>query len=378
MNTKLARDMGLEFPIFAFTHCRDVAAAVSKAGGIGVFGVAAHSAGGLRAELEWIEKEIGDKPYGVDLLLPTRFIGSDKAGGFSLDELDSKIPESHRQFLDDLLEQHSVPALPEDTSLGDGLAVGYDRQKEIIEIVFEHNISLIASALGPPPSWMVDMSREKNVKVAALAGTVEHAKRHVEAGVDIVVAQGTEAGGHTGHVSTMVLVPEVVDAVGEIPVLAAGGIGSGRQIAASLALGAQGVWLGSLWLTTEEAETHPVVKEKFLQASSSDTIRSRSLTGKPARQLRSAWTDAWDDPANPDPLPMPLQPRLIREAQARIARTAHKSAGAAQLSNYFVGQIVGSMNHTKSVRSVMEELVIEFADTMDRLDDWTNFETDAE
>ncbi|HIG72500.1 MAG TPA: nitronate monooxygenase [Myxococcales bacterium] len=374
MNTKLARDMGLEFPIFAFTHCRDVAAAVSKAGGIGVFGVAAHTASGLRAELEWIEKEIGDKPYGVDLLLPTTFVGSDKAGGFSEDELDAKIPDEHRRFVDDLLEQHSVPALPADVELGRELAIGYERQKEIIEIVFEHNISLIASALGPPPQWLIDMAREKGVKVAALAGTVEHAKRHVKAGVDIVVAQGYEAGGHTGQVSTMVLVPEVVDAVGDIPVLAAGGIGSGRQITASLALGAQGVWLGSLWLTTEEAETHPVVKEKFLKASSSDTIRSRSLTGKPARQLRSAWTDAWDDPSNPQPLPMPLQPRLVREAQARISRTAHKSTGAAQLSNYFVGQIVGSMNHTKSVRTVMEELAIEYADTMERLDDWAEGE----
>jgi NAD(P)H-dependent flavin oxidoreductase YrpB (nitropropane dioxygenase family) len=374
MNTKLARDMGLEFPIFAFTHCRDVAAAVSKAGGIGVFGVAAHSASGLRAELEWIEKEIGDKPYGVDLLLPTTFVGSDKDGGFSEEELDAKIPEEHRRFVDDLLEQHSVPALPADVELGRELAVGYERQKEIIEIVFEHNISLIASALGPPPEWLIDMAREKGVKVAALAGTVEHAKRHVEAGVDIVVAQGYEAGGHTGQVATMVLVPEVVDAVGDIPVLAAGGIGSGRQITASLALGAQGVWLGSLWLTTEEAETHPVVKEKFLKASSSDTIRSRSLTGKPARQLRSAWTDAWDDPTNPQPLPMPLQPRLVREAQARIARAAHKSPGAAQLSNYFVGQIVGSMNHTKSVRTVMEELAIEYADTMERLDGWADSE----
>jgi NAD(P)H-dependent flavin oxidoreductase YrpB (nitropropane dioxygenase family) len=366
--------MGLEFPIFAFTHCRDVAAAVSKAGGIGVFGVAAHSASGLRAELEWIEKEIGDKPYGVDLLLPTTFVGSDKAGGFSEDELDAKIPDEHRRFVNDLLEQHSVPPLPADVELGSEFAVGYERQKEIIEIVFDHNISLIASALGPPPQWLIDMAREKGVKVAALAGTVEHAKRHVEAGVDIVVAQGYEAGGHTGQVSTMVLVPEVVDAVGDIPVLAAGGIGSGRQITASLALGAQGVWLGSLWLTTEEAETHPVVKEKFLKASSSDTIRSRSLTGKPARQLRSAWTDAWDDPNNPQPLPMPLQPRLVREAQARISRTAHKSPGAAQLSNYFVGQIVGSMNHTKSVRTVMEELAIEYADTMERLDEWAEGE----
>jgi NAD(P)H-dependent flavin oxidoreductase YrpB (nitropropane dioxygenase family) len=217
---------------------------------------------------------------------------------------------------------------------------------------------------------MIEMGREKGVKVAALAGTVEHARRHVEAGVDIVVAQGYEAGGHTGLVSTMVLVPEVVDAVDPVPVLAAGGIGSGRQITAALALGAQGVWAGSVWLTTEEAETHPVVKEKFLEASSSDTIRSRSLTGKPARQLRSAWTDAWEDPSNPDPLPMPLQPRLVREAQARISRTAHKSPGAQQLSNYFVGQIVGSMNHVKSVRTVMEEFAQEYADTMERLDEW--------
>ncbi len=374
MNTKLARDLGLEFPIFAFTHCRDVAAAVSKAGGMGVFGVAAHSAEGLRAELEWIENEIGDKPYGVDLLLPTTFVGSDKAHGLSGEDLDAKIPEGHRRFLDELLEQHSVPPLPADVKLASEFAVGYERNKEVIEIIFQHNISLIASALGPPPPWMIDMSREKGVKVAALAGTVEHARRHVEAGVDIVVAQGYEAGGHTGQVATMVLVPEVVDAVGEIPVLAAGGIGSGRQITAALALGAQGVWIGSLWLTTDEAETQPVVKEKFLKATSSDTIRSRSLTGKPARQLRSAWTDAWDDPTNPDPLPMPLQPRLVREAQARISRSAHKSPGAAQLSNYFVGQIVGSMNHTKSVRTVMEELVIEYADTMQRLGEWADSE----
>ena len=372
MNTQLARDFGLEFPIFAFTHCRDVAAAVSNAGGMGVFGVAATSAGGLRAELEWIEKEIGDKPYGVDLLLPSRFVGSDKTGGLNAAQLDEKIPEGHRRFLDELLEQHSVPPLPDDVNIGREFLVGFEQQREVIEIIFEHNIKLVASALGPPPSWLIDMSREKGVKVAALAGTVEHARRHVEAGVDIIVAQGYEAGGHTGQVST--LVPEVVDAVGSIPVLAAGGIGTGRQITASLALGAQGVWLGSVWLTTEEAETHPVVKEKFLKASSSDTIRSRSLTGKPARQLRSAWTDAWEDPDNPDPLPMPLQPRLVREAQARISRTAHKSPGAAQLSNYFVGQIVGSMNHTKSVRTVMQELAVEYADTMERLDQWADSE----
>ena len=257
MHTQLARDLGLEFPIFAFTHCRDVAAAVSKAGGMGVFGVAAHSAAGLRAELEWIEKEIGDKPYGVDLLLPTTFVGSDRSGGMSEDELDKRIPEAHRRFVDRLLEEHEVPPLPADAEVGSEFAVGYERQKEVIEILFEHRISLIASALGPPPDWMMEMSREKGIKVAALAGTVEHARRHVEAGVDIVVAQGYEAGGHTGQIATMVLVPEVVDAVAPVPVLAAGGIGTGRQIAAALAVGAAGVWTGSLWLSVDEAEAPP-------------------------------------------------------------------------------------------------------------------------
>ncbi len=367
MFTSLAKDLGLEFPVFAFTHCRDVAAAVSKAGGLGVLGVAGHSPAGLRVELDWIRNEVGDKPFGVDLLLPTRFAGSDR-GGLDSEEMDARIPSEHVAFLERLLDEHGVPALPGDVKLGREIAVGYEQQREVIELVFEYPIALIASALGPPPPWMIEMGRANGVKVAALAGTVEHAKRHVEAGVDIVVAQGYEAGGHTGTVSTMVLVPEVVDAVAPVPVLAAGGIGNGRQLTASLALGAEGIWCGSVWLTTEEAETHPVVKEKFLAAGSSDTVRSRSLTGKPARQLRSAWTEAWEDPANPDPLPMPLQPRLVREAQARIQRTAHNHEGARQLSNYFVGQIVGSMNHVKSVRTVMEEFAQEYADTMERLD----------
>lgn len=373
MQTKLAREMGLEFPIFAFTHCRDVAAAVSKAGGLGVLGVAGHSLGALRMELEWIEKEVGGKPYGVDLLLPTKFAGSER-GGFDEAQLDERVPEQHRRFLNDLLVQHDVPPLPPQTRLSREFSVGYEQQREVIELLFEHRISLIASALGPPPAWMIERGRAQGVKVAALAGTREHALRHAEAGADIVVAQGYEAGGHTGEISTMVLVPEVVDAVSPLPVLAAGGIGNGRQVTAALALGAQGVWTGSLWLTTEEAETHPVVKQKFLKAGSGDTLRSRSLTGKPARQLRSAWTDAWNDPGNPDPLPMPLQGRLIREAQERISRTAHKSPGAEQLINYFVGQIVGSMNQVRSVRSVVEELVQEYADTMERLDHWAEGE----
>ncbi|MEB2345424.1 MAG: nitronate monooxygenase family protein [Deltaproteobacteria bacterium] len=370
MRTKLAAELGLEFPIFAFTHCRDVVAAVSNAGGLGVLGVAGRSLEELAIELEWIEKQVGDRPYGVDLLLPVKFVGSQE-GGFDVAQLDARIPEAHRRFLDGLLEKHGVPPLPPGTPVGGELGVGFERQRDVLDLCFRHRIRLIASALGPPPADMIEQARAKGVKVAALAGTVEHAMRHVEAGVDLVVAQGYEAGGHTGEISTLVLVPEVVDAVAPVPVLAAGGIANGRQLTAALALGAQGVWTGSVWLTTEEAETHPVVKEKFLRASSRDTVRSRSVTGKPARQLRTAWTEAWDDPANPTPpLPMPLQPRLVREAQLRIARSAHKSPGAEQLINYFVGQVVGSMKHIRPARRVIEEMAQEYADTMERLDAW--------
>ncbi len=181
-----------------------------------------------------------------------------------------------------------------------------------------------------------------------------------------MVAQGTEAGGHTGEIASMVLIPEIVDAMrGRVPVVGAGGIASGRQMAAAFALGAEGVWCGSVWLTTEEAETLPAVVTKFLAAESGDTVRSRGLTGKPARQLRTAWTDAWADPDNPEPLPMPLQSALVAEAQQRIGRQAHVvGSGAEALATYFVGQVVGQLNQVRSTRSVVAAMVEEFVDTL--------------
>ncbi len=331
MNTTVRDMLGSEFPIFAFSHCRDVVAAVSKAGGVGVLGVTGRTPDHLKMELEWIEKEIGDRPYGVDILVPAKFVGSD-VGGLEASKLDTMIPEEHRRFLDALLVEHGVPPMPEEMMRRSGATpFDPDEGRELIDVAFAHNIRLVANALGPPPEWMIERGKEEGVLVAALAGKAEHALRHVEAGVDIVVAQGYEAGGHTGEIATMVLVPEIVDAVAPVPVLAAGGIASGRQIAASLSLGAQGVWTGSVWLTTDEAETHPVVKQKILAATSSDTVRSRGRTGKPARQLKSAWTDAWEDPENPAPMPIPLQGQLIQNAWRRIEHGAHKSAGAEQL-----------------------------------------------
>jgi len=239
-----------------------------------------------------------------------------------------------------------------------------------MDVAFSHPIKLIVNALGPPPPDMIARAHEQGILVGALAGKKSHAVRHMAAGVDIIIAQGHEAGGHTGEIGTMVLVPEIVDAVHPIPVLAAGGIGTGRQVAASLALGAQGVWCGSVWLTTLEAETHPAVKDKFLAATSSDTLRSRSRTGKPARQLRSAWTDEWEGADSPGTLPMPLQPMLISEASRRVDRAAlnGENVGAVELSNYFVGQIVGQMNESISATRVVENMISEYVDVMDRLE----------
>jgi NAD(P)H-dependent flavin oxidoreductase YrpB (nitropropane dioxygenase family) len=372
MQTRVSEMLGVEFPILAFSHCRDVVAAVTNAGGFGVLGAVAHSPEQLEIDLKWIEEETHGKPYGVDLLLPPKYVGADE-GGIDRETIRQLLPAEQQQFVDDILARYQVPELDDETQRivrgGVGMAgirVSPKGYEPLLDVAFAHNIRLIASALGPPPPDLVERAHAVDVVVAALAGTRVHAERHQAAGVDLIVAQGTEAGGHTGEISTMVLVPEIAAAVAPTPVLAAGGIGSGRQIAAAFALGAEGVWCGSVWLTTQEAETHPAVKEKFLAATSKDTVRSRSLTGKPARMLRSAWTDAWESADAPPALGMPLQSALVAEAQLRINRSATKTGtGAHELANYFVGQVVGQMDKVKPARQVVLEMVTEYADVVE-------------
>jgi NAD(P)H-dependent flavin oxidoreductase YrpB (nitropropane dioxygenase family) len=369
MRTAITEMFGIEFPILAFSHCRDVVAAVSRAGGLGVLGATAHTPDQLGIDLKWIEEEARGKPYGVDVLLPVKHA--------SVTDVDPVTP-AHRDFVNKLLAEHDLEPLPEHPEPGEaaegrsGFGSLTDPEgfaNQLLEVAFDFPIALVASALGPPPPSLLDAARTHDVRVAALAGKVQHAVRHAAAGVDIVVAQGYEAGGHTGEVASMVLVPEIVDAVAPIPVVAAGGIGRGRQMAAAMALGAEGVWCGSVWLTTEEAETDPVVKEKFLAATSSDTVRSRARTGKPARQLRSGWTDAWEQPGAPTPLPLPTQYRLSEPSLQRSNKAALAgNAKARQLATYFVGQIVGSMNHVKPASRVVLEMVEEFIDATQELD----------
>lgn len=367
--------LDIEFPIFAFSHCRDVVAAVSKAGGLGVLGAVAHSPEALEIDLQWIEDEIGDKPYGVDLIVPAKYAG-DEDGGYSLDDIRQMIPDTHREFVEEILQRYDVPEMPagDDASAGrsmggtgDNAPFSANAAGPQLDITLAHGAAFVANALGPPPQFLIDRVKEAGRLVGALAGRPQHAERHQAAGVDIIIAQGSEAGGHTGEIGSMVLIPEIVDAV-DIPVLGAGGIGRGRQMAAAMALGAEGVWCGSVWLTTEEAETHPVVKQKFLAATSADTIRSRSLTGKHARMLKSSWTEEWGRDDRPAPLGMPLQPILAAQAQARISRAAHiEGSGAEKLANYFVGQIVGTMNQPKTSGQVVIEMIEEFIEAVETL-----------
>ncbi len=363
MRTRICDMLGIEFPIFAFSHCRDVVAAVSKAGGMGVLGALAFTPEQLEIELDWVDQHIDGKPYGVDVVMPASYAGSD------LSALQDMIPQRHKEFVEEVLERHKVPPLPagEPPPLG-LLAWTHEGARPQVDIALSHPIKLLANALGTPPADVLEKCHAAGVFVAALVGNVHQAKAQVAAGTDVIVAQGFEAGGHTGEVATMVLLPEVIDAVQPAPVLAAGGIGSGQQMAAALALGADGVWTGSIWLTVREADTNPVVVEKLLKAGSRDTVRSRSMTGKPARLLRTAWTDAWDSPESPGALQMPLQFMLTAEAQHRVHRYAHvEQSGAKDLVGSPVGQIVGRMNSVRSTRDVIYDMVSECVETIERL-----------
>jgi NAD(P)H-dependent flavin oxidoreductase YrpB (nitropropane dioxygenase family) len=369
MRTPVCDLLDIEFPILAFSHCRDVVAAVTKAGGLGVLGAVAHTPKQLEIDLDWIDAEVGGRPYGLDFIVPAKYAGDDK-GGLDATEIAALIPDEHREFLDEMMQRYGVAPLDDEIptrGIGNA-AFSASRAEEQMQVAFGHKLALVANALGPPPADLLSRARGEGVVVAALAGTPDHALRHVAAGVDLIVAQGYEAGGHTGEIGSMVLIPQVVDAVGDVPVLGAGGIATGRQMAAALALGASGVWCGSVWLTTEEAETQPVVKEKFLAANSTETVRSRSLTGKPARQLRTAWTDEWERDDTPDPLGMPLQSMLVADAQMRIARgSLVEGSGAHQLANYFVGQVVGQMNKVRPAAAVTIGMIEEMIDACERL-----------
>src|SRR6267154_2137047 len=335
MKSPICDMLGIEFPLLAFSHCRDVVAAVSRAGGFGVLGATSHTPESIEQELKWIDDHVDGKPYGIDVLIPEN-ISTAGEKDITWKSLEARVTPEHRAFTRNLLKKYGIELTT--TNVADNAPQPFDAKcaMEVLDVAFTHPI------------------------------------RQVAAGVDILVAQGTEAGGHCGEVSTMVLVPEVIKAVKairDVPVLAAGGIMTGRQMAACMAMGAAGAWTGSVWLATVESETTEIFREKMIAASSRDAIRSKGRTGKPARQLRSVWTDAWDRGADsPGALPMPLQSIISRDAFNSIDRAA--AAGNAQardLVSYFVGQGVGLIDSVKSAGAVVQEFKEDFVEAVEHM-----------
>jgi NAD(P)H-dependent flavin oxidoreductase YrpB (nitropropane dioxygenase family) len=373
MKSPICDLLGIEFPLFAFSHCRDVVAAVSRAGGFGVLGATGHSPESIHRELKWIDEHVDGKPYGLDVLVPENMATAGEVG-VTYNSLQTRVPQEHRQFAADLLEKAGVQLAVQEVPDDRPQPFDPETALRVLEAAFEHPIKMIANALGVPPPAMIEMGKKHGVPVAALVGAKEHAIRQVNAGVDILVVQGTEAGGHCGEVTTLVLVPEVLAAIKpirDVPVLAAGGIMNGRQMAACMAMGAAGVWTGSVWLATVESETSEIFRQKMIEASSRDAVRVRSRTGKPARQLRSAWTEAWErSPDSPGALPMPLMSLVSENALRSVERSA--AAGndkAREMVTYFVGQGVGLIDSVRSAGQVVQEFKLEFGEAVEHMND---------
>jgi NAD(P)H-dependent flavin oxidoreductase YrpB (nitropropane dioxygenase family) len=352
LSTPLSRDLGIEVPLVAFTYEPAVAAAVSREGGLGVLGALRFTPEELDDALAFVRRESGGKPFGVNVVTPVSSQVVDADPTDLAAKLESMIPDTHRDFVDQVLDEFDVPPLPEGEEAPRGV-LGWTPQTGApqTEVALKHRPALFSSALGPPPAESIAAAHDLGIPVAALVGKVEQALKQRDAGVDIVVAQGTEAAGHTGEVATFVLVPQVVDALEGAPVLAAGGIADGRGLAAALALGAQGVWTGSVWLLTEEMGMPPATSQLLLDAGPRDTLRSRALTGKPARQVRTPWIDKWEDPANPDPLAMPLQYLLTVDANARF-----RAHGRYDLEGLPAGQVIGRIDAVRSVAEVVADV----------------------
>ena len=347
LQTAICDRLGIQYPIFGFSHSVEVTAAITNAGGFGVYGATRDMPDAISARLAAIRSMVGDRPFGADLLLP---VGMADKNDWAAAE--AGIPEAHKAFVRYLKQKYQVP-----DPTGKSFFSSVVRSNELFEAqadaVLKSDVDLFASAIGTPPH-MIARAKETGKLTLSLVGAPKHVKYAKAAGVDLLVAQGYDAGGHTGPIGTMSLVPQIVDAAGDIPVLAAGGIAHGRQVAASLALGAQGVWLGTVWLTTEEHRLNRHILEKLLRAGSADTVLTRSHSGKTCRVLRSSWSEEWEAEGAPRPLQMPYQQVLIGELLTGVMEHEIEP-----LMYEGAGQGVAWCNEVSTVAQVIERLVAE-------------------
>jgi NAD(P)H-dependent flavin oxidoreductase YrpB (nitropropane dioxygenase family) len=356
VKTELCERFGIEVPIFGFSHAVEVVAAVSNAGGYGVYGATRRLAGEITDEVAQIRAAVGDRPFGLDLVIPNKVPErNDRA------ELEAMVPDQHRSFVAGIGARYAVPAPSQP-----GMRTRFIRSEEIqdaqIAAVAASDVNMVALGIGCPPEVVAAM-KAKGKTTVALVGQEKHAARALEAGVDMLVAQGYDAGGHTGEVGTFSLVPRIVDLAGDVPVLAAGGVATGRHIAAALTLGAQGVWIGTAFLMTEEYAPHlsPGELEALLHAQTTDTVISRAESGKPFRQTRSAWSDEWAAPGAPKPLSHPLHDVLVGDILGAIIEHDIRP-----LQHYGAGQGIGWFDRLRPVAEVVATLVREGDAALDR------------
>jgi NAD(P)H-dependent flavin oxidoreductase YrpB (nitropropane dioxygenase family) len=347
LTSDLCRRMGAIYPIFGFAHSIAVTAAITNAGGVGVFGATRDTPEEIAIALRDIRRLVGDKPFGVDLVLPKGMPAYDDR-----DAIEARIPDEHRAFVADIERRYDVPK-----PSGPGMRSRFVRSEEMAEAqiraVLDSDVNLFACGIGAPPKAVAE-AKALGKTTCALIGSKRHAVEALRTGVDLIVAQGSEAGAHTGQIGTFTLVPQVVDLCGETPVLAAGGVATGRHIAAAAALGAQGVWMGTAWLLTKEHALAPSKVEKLLRAESDDAVICRGDSGKPLRQIRTAWSEAWNAPGAPPALKMPYQDILVGDLLGAIEEFDVKD-----LQHHPAGQSIGYFNQPTTVAAVFSRLVHE-------------------
>ena len=325
IRTPICEDLGIRHPIFGFSHSVDVCVAIARAGGFPVMGLARELPEEIPHILEDVEKRMGEMPYGIDLMLPSKV--PEQA---SIEDLRESLPSEHVEFVDRLRQRFKVQA-PVKPSFFTTQVRSEALFHEQIEAVLASNCRGVATAIGLRAD-LIERAKARGKLTFSLVGSVRHTRKAIEMGVEVLVAQGYDAGGHTGPVGTLSLLPQVIAAAAGRPVLAAGGIATGEQVLGTIAMGAQGAWLGTLWMAARENHTPPSLLQRLVASTSEDTVITRAHSGKPCRVVRSDWIDAWQQPGAPEPLNMPLQQVLTGDVFAAMhehddARLIYEAAG---------------------------------------------------
>ena len=357
LHTKLCERLGIEYPVVAFTHCKDVAVAVINAGGFAVLGEAMHTPEHIVGDIRWIRDRVNGKPFGIDLVLPAS-VPEEK----TLEELYAMIPREQREYTDMIMKKYSVPKPKEQLEISTWGGLDQQRGLAQLEVLFDEKVPVIASGLGSP-EFMLKRAHQLGIQVWGLVGKPRQAKKQIAAGTDVIIAQGYDAAGHTGNIGTFSIVPQVVDAAraAGVPILAAGGVTTGRHLAAALALGADGVWTGSLWLASRESDVNLPLKERLIEAETDDTVYSDCISGYTMRTTRSPWHNEWASAEAPEVLKPPLQMILSSNYIQGSLDYQRKD-----LMTEAAGQGIHYITEMKPARQILSDIVEEALDVFDR------------